>query len=211
MKLEGKVAIVTGAGSIGEGIGIGKAIAVTLAEGAQVALVDKSRERAEVTQAMIEEEGGEGAVLEIDLTEVTAGRQIVDATVDRFGGVDILVNNAAVPGSVSLLDTPEDLFQEMLAVNVAAPFRPDPGRGAGDDRSGRRLDRVHHLDCCSAGAGWFRGGVRDDQIGRAGPDGRRRGCLRHVGDPMQLHRTRDHHDAPACRGDRSRWSCAGRL
>ena len=123
MKLDGKVAIVTGAGSIGEGIGIGKAISITLArEGAKVALVDKSQERADETLRLIKDDGGDAVVLPIDLTQPSSAQQIVDETVARYGGVDILVNNAAAARSIGILETPVELYEEMVAVNVTAPF-----------------------------------------------------------------------------------------
>ena len=121
--LDGKVAIVTGAGSSGPGFGTGKAISVLFArEGAKVVLVDKFEDRAKETLQLIEEEGGEAAVVTVDLADMTACPQVVDEAVARFGGVDILVNNAAIASSTSLLDTTPELLQQILAVNLAAPF-----------------------------------------------------------------------------------------
>ena len=69
-RLEGKVAIVTGAGSSGPGIGNGKATSLLSArEGAKVLLVDATLERAEETQRMIREEGGEASVFQADMTD----------------------------------------------------------------------------------------------------------------------------------------------
>jgi NAD(P)-dependent dehydrogenase (short-subunit alcohol dehydrogenase family) len=71
--LDGKVAIVTGAGSSGPGVGTGKAISVLLARaGAKVALVDKFPERAEETLALIVADGGEAVVVPADLAEIPA-------------------------------------------------------------------------------------------------------------------------------------------
>jgi NAD(P)-dependent dehydrogenase (short-subunit alcohol dehydrogenase family) len=122
-KLQGKVAIVTGAGSSGPGIGTGKAISVILArEGARVALVDMFEDRAKETLALIEGEGGQASVVTADLADLTEAQRIVDETVHRFGSVDILVNNAAISSSTSLLDTSVELLQKVIAVNLAAPF-----------------------------------------------------------------------------------------
>ena len=122
-KLDGRVAIVTGAGSSGPGIGTGKAISVLLArEGARVVLVDKFEERAKETLALIEDEGGEATIVAADLADIAVCQQIVDEAVARFGTVDILVNNAAIASSTGILDTTPELYQQVLAVNLTAPF-----------------------------------------------------------------------------------------
>jgi NAD(P)-dependent dehydrogenase (short-subunit alcohol dehydrogenase family) len=122
-KLEGKVAIVTGAGTDGEGVGIGKAISVLLARhGAQVALVDVFADRAESTLAMIEEEGGKAMVVAADLTDIAACDRVVAETISAYGGVDILVNSAAMTLSASLVDTSVEQYQRMLATNLTAPY-----------------------------------------------------------------------------------------
>lgn len=123
LKLTGKVAIVTGAGSSGPGVGTGKAISVLLArDGAKVVLVDKFEDRAKETLLLIEEEGGDAVVVTADLAERGSAEQIVDAARSAFGGVDILVNNAAVPSSTNILDTSDELYDLMVAVNLTAPF-----------------------------------------------------------------------------------------
>jgi NAD(P)-dependent dehydrogenase (short-subunit alcohol dehydrogenase family) len=96
-RLTGKVAIVTGAGCAGEGFGTGRAISIVMAgEGARVCLVDMDRERAEATLAMIEAAGGEAFVTTADVTVEDECRRVVAETADRYGGVDILVNNVGV-------------------------------------------------------------------------------------------------------------------
>jgi NAD(P)-dependent dehydrogenase (short-subunit alcohol dehydrogenase family) len=122
-KLEGQVAIVTGAGSSGPGVGTGKATSVLFArEGASVVLVDKFEERAKETLRLIEDEGGDAAIVTADLAEMAACQRVVDEAVARFGGVDILVNNAAVASSTTILDTTPELYQQIVAVNLTAPF-----------------------------------------------------------------------------------------
>ena len=122
-KLDGKVAIVTGAGSSGPGLGTGKAMSVLFArEGAKVVLVDMFEDRAKETLALIEDEGGEATIVTADLGDLTECQRVVDEAVARYGTVDILINNAALSSSTSLLDTSVDLLQRMLTINLAAPF-----------------------------------------------------------------------------------------
>ncbi len=122
-KLDGKVAIVTGAGSSGPGFGTGKAISVCFArEGAKLLLVDQFEDRAKETLALVEDEGAEGTIVTLDLAEITSAQRVVDEAVAAFGGVDILVNNAAIASSTNILDTTPELFDQIVAVNLRAPF-----------------------------------------------------------------------------------------
>ena len=96
-KLQDMVAIVTGAGSSGPGLGTGRAMAVLFArEGARVVLVDKFEERAQETLNMIESEGGEAIIVTADLSDLSEASRIVEAALSHYGTVDILVNNAAI-------------------------------------------------------------------------------------------------------------------
>ena len=122
-KLDGKVAIVTGAGSSGPGWGIGKAISVSLArDGAKLVLVDKAPERAAETLEIIRNEGGEGVVVEADLADASACQRIVDDALTAFGRTDILVNNAAVTGWGDIIETSYEWYQTTIAVNLTAPY-----------------------------------------------------------------------------------------
>jgi len=122
-KLAGKVAIVTGAGSSGPGVGTGKAISIVLArQGAKVVLVDMFEDRAKETLDVIRQEGNEATIVTADLSEIPELQRIVDETVKTYGGVDILINNAAYSQSCSLVDTTPELYQKMVAVNLTAPF-----------------------------------------------------------------------------------------
>jgi NAD(P)-dependent dehydrogenase (short-subunit alcohol dehydrogenase family) len=122
-RLAGRVAIVTGAGSIGEGVGIGKAISVLFAhEGARVVLVDRDEPRAADTLGLIEAEGGEAVVVVADIADPSSWELIVGTAVDRFGTVDVLVNNAALANTIGILDTGLDDLQAIIAVNLVAPF-----------------------------------------------------------------------------------------
>jgi NAD(P)-dependent dehydrogenase (short-subunit alcohol dehydrogenase family) len=120
--LEGKVAIVTGAGSQAEGIGNGRASAILLAEaGARLVLVDRNRAWAERTAEMIAAEGGEALVVEADVTRLEECRGIVEQAVARFGGVDVLVNNVGIGGAKgTAVETDLEEWNHGLLVNVTS-------------------------------------------------------------------------------------------
>jgi NAD(P)-dependent dehydrogenase (short-subunit alcohol dehydrogenase family) len=118
-RLEGKVAIVTGAGSSGEGIGNGKATAVLFArEGAKVLLVDAVRERAEETLSMIKEEGGEASVFQADVTQAEECRDMVGAAVERYSRVDILDNNVGISRRGTVVEVSEEDWDRVMTVNL---------------------------------------------------------------------------------------------
>jgi NAD(P)-dependent dehydrogenase (short-subunit alcohol dehydrogenase family) len=123
-RVDGKVAIVTGAGSIpGPGVGSGKATSVVLArEGARVLLVDMHPERAEETLRMIADEGGTATVFEGDMTRAADCEAMVKAAVDAFGTVDILVNNIGSPIVASVTDLTEAEWDRGLDVNLRTAF-----------------------------------------------------------------------------------------
>jgi NAD(P)-dependent dehydrogenase (short-subunit alcohol dehydrogenase family) len=123
MKPDGKVAIVTGAGSSGPGVGTGKAISVLFAqEGARVVLVDRFADRAEETRALIEKGGGSCFVVTADLADSASFDRIASATVDRYGRIDIVVNNAAITLPAGILDTTPEQYADVVAINLTAPF-----------------------------------------------------------------------------------------
>lgn len=140
-RVAGKVAIVTGAGSSAEGIGNGRAAAILLARhGAKVGLVDFNKAAAAETGRMIEEEGGESIVLEADVSNADACQAAVQATVDRWGRLDILVNNVGtsrVPGNAVELDLEAwdrgmrlNVTSMMLMVRFAVPEMKKSGGGS---------------------------------------------------------------------------------
>ncbi|MGP3790570.1 SDR family NAD(P)-dependent oxidoreductase [Pseudomonas sp. B392_1p] len=119
--LAGKVAIVTGAGTEGDGIGIGRAIAVVLAgEGARVCLVDLNAERAEDTRKHIEAMGGEAFVAAGDVTQRDDCARFVAETVSRYGRLDILVNNVGVATPVALDAADEAAWTRVLNINLTS-------------------------------------------------------------------------------------------
>jgi NAD(P)-dependent dehydrogenase (short-subunit alcohol dehydrogenase family) len=124
-QLDGKVAIVTGAGGAsGAGVGIGQAISVVLARaGASVLLVDKVADHAEETRRAIDDEtDAKAAVFVGDVSAPTDCEAMVAAAVEHFRGVDILVNNAAITRHGSIVETPVELYDEVMAVNLRGSF-----------------------------------------------------------------------------------------
>jgi NAD(P)-dependent dehydrogenase (short-subunit alcohol dehydrogenase family) len=123
-RVEGKVAIVTGAGSTpGPGIGTGKASAIVLGrEGASVLCVDLFPERAEETKAAIEEAGGTAEVFAADCTRADQCEAMVQAAVESFGTVDILVNNIGRAFVGTVVDTTEEAWDQALDLNLRTAF-----------------------------------------------------------------------------------------
>ncbi|HVD00206.1 MAG TPA: SDR family oxidoreductase [Candidatus Dormibacteraeota bacterium] len=120
--LEGKVALVTGAGSRGDGIGNGRAAAVLLArEGVAVGLLDSVRDWAEMTLSMIEAEGGRATVVEADVTDPSACEAAVAGVVATFGRLDVLVNNVGVGGPPgTAVEVDPGAWDQAMRVNVTS-------------------------------------------------------------------------------------------
>jgi NAD(P)-dependent dehydrogenase (short-subunit alcohol dehydrogenase family) len=122
-RLAGKVAIVTGAGSRGPGIGNGKATAILFArEGARVLCVDREEARAEETVRLIRAEGGEAVPHAADVTRAADCDAMVAAAVVRFGGLDVLHNNVGIESRKDLLETSEAEWDQVLAVDLKSIF-----------------------------------------------------------------------------------------
>src|SRR5262245_35451231 len=122
-RLRGKVAIVTGAGSRGPGLGNGKAAAILFArEGARVLCVDRELARAEETVGLIWAEGGETAALAADVTRADDCRAMVAAAVTHWGGLDVLHNNVGIESRKDLLETTEEEWDQVLEVDLKSVF-----------------------------------------------------------------------------------------
>lgn len=116
--LAGRVAIVTGAAS-----GIGLACAERLAEeGAAVMLCDLQREAGEAAAATIRAAGRQAAFATCDISDEAAVQSLIEATVDRFGKVDIAVNSAAKIQLVDFFALTSAMFASELDVNLKGPF-----------------------------------------------------------------------------------------
>ncbi len=118
-RLEGKVAIVTGAGSRGPGVGNGKATSVLFArEGAKVLLVDNAVDHAEETRAIIEDEGGEASTFQADVTIEADCRSMVETAVERYGRLDILDNNVGISLRKNVIEIDPDEWDRMMTINL---------------------------------------------------------------------------------------------
>lgn len=119
-RLQGRTAIVTGAGSSGPGVGTGKAISRLYArEGARVCLMDLEAERAEETLAEVLAEGGEAFVATGDVSRAADCERVVAETVERYGKLDTLVNNVGiVPPMARVADFDEEIWDRVLTVNL---------------------------------------------------------------------------------------------
>jgi len=119
-RLDGKVAIVTGAG--GRGNNIGRAYATGLAAaGAAVVVADINGEGAHLVADEIVAAGGKAIAVQVDITDLAAVDAMVAAAQAEFGGVDILVNNAALmveSVGTPLLDMPVDAWRRLMEVNL---------------------------------------------------------------------------------------------
>jgi NAD(P)-dependent dehydrogenase (short-subunit alcohol dehydrogenase family) len=118
-RLAGKVAIVSGAGYDGEFLGIGAAISILFAaQGASVALMDVSEERAGNTLARIDEFGGTAAVVLGDVSDAEACQRAVDTVVGRYSKLDVLVNNAAIAAGGSVVDIDLPTWHRVVDINL---------------------------------------------------------------------------------------------
>lgn len=119
LSLGGKVALVTGSGR-----GIGRAIAERLAEsGASVLINDLDPAPASETETLIRAKGGHAAAFAGDVTKPEFPQQLVDATLQAFGAIDIIVNNAGYTWDNVIQKTTDEQFQAMLDIHIVAPFR----------------------------------------------------------------------------------------
>jgi NAD(P)-dependent dehydrogenase (short-subunit alcohol dehydrogenase family) len=119
-RLKGKAALVTGGGS-----GMGRTSCVLFArEGARVTVVDRAADAGQDTVRQIRDEGGEASFVEADVSDAADVEHMVAATVEGYGRIDVLFNNAGIEGpSVNLLEYGEDDWGRVIAVNLTAVYR----------------------------------------------------------------------------------------
>ncbi len=117
--MEGKVALVTGASQ-----GLGKALALAYAgEGAKVVVNSRSENSVGPVAEEAEEKGAEVLAVAADVSDAGDVQKLVDATVERFGSIDVLVNNAGVLGPrVEILEFPEDEWRNVIDANLTGPY-----------------------------------------------------------------------------------------
>ena len=118
MKLDGKTAIITGAGS-----GIGQAAALLFAgEGAQVTVADISISDGQATVDQIKASGHSAIFVQVDVSQAGQVQRMVEATIDAFGHLDILFNNAGTNLAATITETREEDWERVMAVNVKGVF-----------------------------------------------------------------------------------------
>ncbi len=121
--LDGKVAIVSGGGARGDGIGNGRAAAILLARaGSKVVVVDRELGLAQNTVDMITAEGGTAAAHAADVTEEAACRTIPEFALDTYGRVDLLDNNVGISSRGSVVEEDPATWRRVMEVNVDAMF-----------------------------------------------------------------------------------------
>ncbi len=122
-RLDGRVALVFGAGSVGPGWGNGKASAVAYArEGAKVACVDVNAAAAAETVAIIEGEGGEALALACDVTKLDQVEASAKATVAAYGRIDILHNNVGHAKMGGPVELSEEDWRREIDINLTGMF-----------------------------------------------------------------------------------------
>lgn len=121
--LRGKVAIVTGGGAAGDGIGNGRASAMLLARaGANVLVVDRALDLAERTVGLIASEGGKAAAAGYDVTSASQCAAMVEDAISRWGRLDCLDNNVGIGSKGSVVEETEENWARVMQVNVDSMF-----------------------------------------------------------------------------------------
>jgi NAD(P)-dependent dehydrogenase (short-subunit alcohol dehydrogenase family) len=116
--LKGKVAIITGAGS-----GIGKVTALLFAkEGAKVVVADWSEDGGKETVKKIESQGGKAIFIKTDVSKVEDVEKMKNTTLEKFGRIDILINNAGIYREYNLHDMSEEDWDKIISVNLKSVF-----------------------------------------------------------------------------------------
>jgi NAD(P)-dependent dehydrogenase (short-subunit alcohol dehydrogenase family) len=122
-RMRGKAIIVTGAGSIGPGIGNGKASSILYArEGGRVILVDRDLTAAEETRRLIAAEGGDAIALACDVTSSADCRRMADACLETFGSIDVLHNNVGITIPGGPVELSEEDWDRIMRVNAKSIF-----------------------------------------------------------------------------------------
>ena len=122
-RLEGKVALISGAGSCGPGWGNGRATATLFArEGAKIFAVDLNQEAVEETAKTIQDEGNECITYCCDVTNAESVNEMITSCVDRFGQVDVLQNNVGGSAAGGAMDMEEEVWDKQMDHNLKHVF-----------------------------------------------------------------------------------------
>jgi len=122
-RLKNKVAIVTGAGSVGPGWGNGKATSVLFArEGAKVFAIDINLPAAEETKEIIEKEGGICVIQKVDVSKSGEVKAMVEQCIQTYGHIDILHNNVGIVIAGGPVEISEETWDRVMAVNLKSMF-----------------------------------------------------------------------------------------
>lgn len=122
-RLEGKVALVVGAGSVGPGWGNGKATAALFArEGAQVLCADINADAAKETAEIIAGEGGDAVPFTADVSKADQVKAMVDACLEKFGRIDILDNNVGIAHVGGVVELDEEDWDRVFDVNLKSAY-----------------------------------------------------------------------------------------
>lgn len=123
MDFDGQLAIVTGAGAAGDGIGNGRATAMLLARaGAHVVVVDRLEEPGQGTVDMINDEGGSASLVVADVTSAEGCEAAVAQALPISGRIDVLVNNVGIGSRGSVMTTDRDMWDRVMRINVASMY-----------------------------------------------------------------------------------------
>lgn len=118
LSLEGRVALVTGAGR-----GIGRAIALTLAQaGAKIAVLSRTEANAQETAQAIQQAGGNALPLALDVADPDSAEKAIEAVLKRWERLDILINNAGITRDTLLLRMKDEDWDAVLQVNLKGAF-----------------------------------------------------------------------------------------
>ena len=122
-RLQDKVAIITGAGSVGPGWGNGRATCVRFAEeGAKIFAVDRNPERTAETVEKVKAAGGDIVVHQCDVTDSASVAAMVKACIDRFGRIDVLVNNVGGSAPGGPVEMSEEVWHSQVDMNLTSVF-----------------------------------------------------------------------------------------
>jgi 3-oxoacyl-[acyl-carrier protein] reductase len=118
IKLTGKVAIVTGAGS-----GIGQGVAQALAaEGVSLVICGRRSEPLQETSRLVETAGGRVTAIQADISQTPDAQRVVKAALETFGRVDILINNAGISGGDAVHKMTDEDWDQVMSVNLRGAF-----------------------------------------------------------------------------------------